>query len=70
MLNVLAGFLLPGVFVGISATSGSGTLVATWYAALTLLCLLIAFARRGMSWAWGAVIVAGYVAFVALAVTR
>jgi cation:H+ antiporter len=70
MLNVLVGLLLPGIFVGLAHTSGSGTLVAAWYGCLTVVCLTMAFASRGLSRRQGLVIVAGYLAFVVVAATR
>jgi cation:H+ antiporter len=70
MLNVLVGLLLPAIFVGLAHTSGSGTLVAAWYGCLTVVCLTMAFASRGLSRRQGLVIVAGYLAFVVVAATR
>ncbi len=68
MLNVLIGLLLPGIFLGLGATGGSGVLVASWYAGLTILCLAMAYVSRGLTRTEGAVIVAGYAAFVVAAV--
>ena len=70
MLNVVVGLLLPGIFVGLAHTTGSGTLVAVWYFCLTVVCLTMAFASRGLSRLQGLVIVAGYLAFVVVATTR
>jgi Ca2+/Na+ antiporter len=63
-LNVLAGLLLPGVILGLSAPSTSGTLTATWYVGLTALTLLLAYVGRGIGRASGWVIIAGYGTFV------
>lgn len=70
MLNVLVGLFLPGIFIGLGAPTGQSTLVAAWYACLSVLSLLMAFAGRGLDRRTGSVIVAGYVAFVIVAVTR
>jgi cation:H+ antiporter len=64
-LNVTAGLLLPGVLVGLGAPSGQGTLVASWYLALTVLTLVCAYAGSGLRRAHGALIIGGYLAFVA-----
>ncbi len=69
MLNVLVGLLLPGIFVGLARSTGSGVLVGTWYACLTVVCPLMAFAGSGLSRRQGAVVVVGYLAFVAVAAT-
>lgn len=69
MLNVVIGLLLPAIFLGLAGPSGSGTLVAGWYAGLTVLCLVMAYAGRGLSRGKGLLIVVAYLAFVAVAVT-
>ena len=50
---------------GLGPRSGQGTLVAGWYAGLTVLALALAYRGRGLGRASGAVIIAGYLAFVA-----
>jgi cation:H+ antiporter len=64
-INVTVGLLLPGVVVGLGAPSGQGTLVAGSYLGLTALTLVCAYAARGLRRAHGALIIAGYLAFVA-----
>ncbi len=64
-LNVTIGLLLPGIIVGLGAPSGEGTLVAAWYLGLTALSLVCAYAARGLRRAHGALIILGYLAFVA-----
>jgi cation:H+ antiporter len=64
-INVTAGLLLPGVIVGLGAPSGQGTLVAAWALGLTAMTLLCAYVSRGLRRAHGALIIAGYLAFVA-----
>ena len=69
-INVVAGLLIPASLAGLGPRSGQGTLVAAWYAGLTVLALALAFRGRGLSRASGAAIIAGYLAFVtALIVT-
>ncbi len=70
MLNVLVGLLLPGIFVGLAHSTGSGLLVGAWYACLTVVSLTMAFAGRGLSRRHGLVVVVGYLAFVVVAATR
>jgi cation:H+ antiporter len=63
-INVTVGLLIPASLVGHEARSGSGTLVAAWYAGLTVLALALAWRGRGLAEWPGAVIIAGYLAFV------
>ena len=69
-INVVAGLLIPASLAGIRPRSGQGTLVAAWYAGLTVLALALAYRGRGLGRAAGTVIIAGYLAFVtALVIT-
>ena len=69
-INVVAGLLIPASLAGLGPGSGQGTLVAAWYAGLTVLALALAFRGRGLGRASGAAIIAGYLAFVtALVIT-
>ena len=63
-LNVLAGLLIPGIVVGLSSPSGSGTLTADWYVAMTVLTLLLAYYSRGIGRVAGWVIITAYAGFV------
>jgi cation:H+ antiporter len=63
-LNVTAGFLLPGILIGIGAASASATLVAGAYLGVTALALALAYAGRGLRRRDGVVIVVAYIAFV------
>ena len=68
-INVVAGLLIPASVTGLGPATGQGILVAAWYAGLTGLALAFAYRGRGLSRLPGAVIIAGYLAFVvALAV--
>ena len=63
-INVLAGLLIPACLAGLGPQSGQSTLVAAWYAGLTVLALALAYRGRGLDRLSGAVIIAGYLAFV------
>ena len=63
-INVVAGLLIPACLAGLGPRSGQGTLVAAWYAGLTVLALALAFRGRGLGRLSGSVIIAGYLAFV------
>ena len=64
-LNVLAGLLIPGIVVGLSSPTQSGTLAAAWYVAMTVLTLLFAYCSRGIGRMAGWVVIAAYAGFVA-----
>ena len=66
-LNVAFGLFLPAAITGLSP-GGSASLVAAWYAALTLAVLALALARSGLTRRAGAVIIAAYAAFVIMLV--
>ena len=63
-INVVAGLLIPASLAGLGPRSAQGTLVAAWYAGLTVLALALAYRNRGLGRAAGAAIIAGYLAFV------
>ena len=63
-INVIAGLLIPASLAGLGPPSGQSTLVAAWYAGLTVLALALAYRGRGLDRMSGAVIIAGYLAFV------
>jgi cation:H+ antiporter len=69
-LNVLFGLLVPAVFVGLTHYGGAGLLVASWYAGLTGVSLILAYRGRGFGRASGAVVVCGYLAFVGVLLAR
>ncbi|HWE10963.1 MAG TPA: hypothetical protein VG325_16565 [Solirubrobacteraceae bacterium] len=64
-LNVAIGLLVPGTIVGLGTSSGQSTLIAAWYLGLTAVALICAYAGRGLGRGHGALIIAGYLAFVA-----
>jgi len=63
-INVVAGLLIPACLAGLGPASGQGTLVAAWYAGLTVVALALAYRGRGLGRASGMAIIAGYLAFV------
>jgi cation:H+ antiporter len=63
-INVVAGLLIPASLAGLGPRSGQGTLVAAWYAGLTVLALALAYRGHGLGRGAGATIIAGYLAFV------
>jgi cation:H+ antiporter len=63
-LNVIAGLLIPGVFIGLARSSVPGSVTTWWYLGLTVVTLGLAFVSRGLRRWQGALIVAGYIAFV------
>ncbi len=62
-INVVAGLLLPTVFVGLGARSGQTTLITVWYAGFTVAVLGLAMVGRGLGRAAGVAIVVGYATF-------
>ena len=64
-LNVTIGLLLPGALLGLGPRSGTGILVAAWYAGLTVTALLFAYAGRGLRRPEGIMIIVGYLIFAA-----
>ena len=68
-INVVGGLLIPASLAGLGPASGQGTLVAAWYAGLTMLALALAYRGRGLGRAAGTVIIAGYLAFVTALIT-
>jgi cation:H+ antiporter len=63
-LNVVAGLLIPGAFVGVASPSFAGNFTAASYVVLTALVLVLAFAYRGLNRRSGWVVICGYAAFV------
>ena len=63
-INIVAGLLIPACVAGLGPRSGQGTLVAAWYAGMTVFSLALAYRGRGLGRGAGAAIIAGYLAFV------
>ena len=64
-INVIAGLLIPASLTGLGPRSGQATLVAGWYAGLTVLGLALAYRGHGLRRLPGFMIIAGYLAFLA-----
>jgi cation:H+ antiporter len=64
VINIIAGFLLPAFFIGLSSSSASGLLVVSWYVGLTAVVVGLAYAGRGLGRLSGWLIMALYGAFV------
>jgi len=67
-INIIAGMLLPTIFVGIASPSAETTFVAASAFAITCLALVFAYTRRGLARTEGYAIVAAYVLFVGVLV--
>jgi Ca2+/Na+ antiporter len=64
-INLVGGLLVPALFVEVVSQSRTEKLGLLWLGAMTLLCLIGLWPRRGMRRQGGTVLVAMYVAFVA-----
>ena len=62
-INLVAGILVPAVFVGTLNQSRSPSLDLVWLGVMTGLCLMLLFSGSMRRWGGGA-LVALYVAFV------
>jgi cation:H+ antiporter len=67
-INVVIGLLLAGTILGLGTTSSASVLAASWYLGLTLFTLAAAYRAGGLIRSAGAVIVTGYLVFVAVLV--
>jgi cation:H+ antiporter len=65
-LNVTVGLLAPASIAGLGGRSGQATLVAAWYLGLTVFALGSAYLAGGLRRLQGALIIAAYLAFVAV----
>jgi cation:H+ antiporter len=64
-LNVLAGLLIPSAFIGLARPSAQTTTVAGFYLGMTGLVLVLAYADRGLRRSAGALVIVGYLVFLA-----
>jgi cation:H+ antiporter len=65
-INLVGGIALPALFVSLGAATGILRMELVWLVAMTLLCLALLGRSRGAGRGAGAVIVASYLAFVAV----
>ena len=63
-LNAIVGFMIPAAIIGVHSGGVADLKVAYFYVGLTLVSLALAYSARGLTRTSGALIVAGYVAFV------
>jgi cation:H+ antiporter len=69
-LNALAGVALPALVLSLGSASGLVTFSVWWLVGMTAVAVLLTYAGRGLRRLEGAVIVALYVAFVAVIASR
>ena len=69
-INVIVGLLIPALVLGLGGPSDEATFVALFYVGLTALAIAVALRGKGLDWRSGLVIVAGYLVFAAVLVTR
>jgi cation:H+ antiporter len=65
-LNVIAGLLIPAAILGVDHASGGSVFVAVSYAGLTVICLGVAYAGRGVGRLAGVCIIGAYLGFVGI----
>jgi cation:H+ antiporter len=63
-LNVVVGLFIPSALLGVAAPSLVGNLTAFWYVAMTVLVLVLAYAKGRIDRRSGWLIVSSYMAFV------
>jgi cation:H+ antiporter len=62
-INVVVGLLIPAAVLGLGRPSGQAVLVTGWYVGLTVLVLVAAYARSGLSRRAGSLVIAAYAVF-------
>lgn len=60
ILNVIAGLVIPALFLGIGAATREGSLLVLWYLVITAATLVISYWRRGIGRLSGSLIIALY----------
>ncbi len=65
-LNVLVGLIIPATILGLHHASSSAVVTDGFYVGLTVVALALSYLRRGLGRLTGALIIAGYVAFVVI----
>ena len=64
-LAIAVGLLLSAAITGMGPRTGQSILVAGWYVGLTVVALAFAYRQRALTRLPGAVIIGGYLVFVA-----
>ena len=68
--NVIVGLLVPGTLLGLARPSGDEVLVAMSFLTLTAASVALALSGRGLDRRTGSVVIAGYLVFAGVLVTR
>ena len=69
-INVIVGLLIPAVILGLGGSSDDATFVALFYVGLTALAIALALQGKGLDRRSATIIIAGYLVFAAVLVTR
>jgi cation:H+ antiporter len=69
-INVIVGLLIPALILGLGGPSDEATFVALFYVGLTALAIALALRGKGLDRRSGSMIIAGYLVFAAVLVTR
>jgi cation:H+ antiporter len=69
-INVIVGLLIPALILGLGGPSDEATFVALFYVGLTALAIALALRGKGLDRRSGSIIIAGYIVFAAVLVTR
>jgi cation:H+ antiporter len=69
-INVIVGLLIPAMILGLGGASDDAIFVALFYVGLTALTIALALQGKGMDRRSGTIIIAGYVVFAVVLVTR
>jgi cation:H+ antiporter len=69
-INVIVGLLIPALILGLGGPSDEATFVALFYVGLTALAIALALRGKGLDRRSGSIVIAGYLVFAAVLVTR
>jgi len=69
-INVIVGLLIPALILGLGRPSDDSTFVALFSVGLTALAIALALQGKGLDRRSGSIIIAGYVVFAAVLITR
>ena len=69
-INVIVGLLIPALILGLGGRSDEATFVALFYVGLTALAIALALQDKGLDRRSGSIVIAGYVVFAAVLITR
>jgi cation:H+ antiporter len=69
-INVIVGLLIPALILGLGGSSDDATFVALFYVGLTALAIALALQGKGLDRRSATIIIAGYLVFAAVLITR